>query len=514
MRKTFYVLGLVTLLFSIGIVWSASQTFEFTTAGEHTLEFTVPTAAFNLRISELVLIGGGGGGGNGGSAPLIDPGGTGGGGGSGYPVTKDNLVLDKSKNYSFTIGEGGGATSAGQPTLLKINGSTIYTADGGQGGSSGTMSSHGTGGAGYNYGANGAAGGGGGTAYYVSYGSGGNGGAGQAWGFPGLPGASGATGYVKIVISYDVSGSAKDEQIMAASNNIVITGVDFSRTAAADNINDAELTVLEINGLVEEKASYNAAELGNFSNNIYKSLVPGEIYSVEVVGFSRGNDTKDGDIIQIAVDLDDTGADTWLNNEPATTNIYPWQLVGFSVTVNPVGAYAYEKATLNTTISLVGGSAPRIVSYNAFESAYLGGTYEGKGVYGGIATMAMNTFILETEGYDLTILSRSSTLNAPAGYNGEAITVLNIVPGTKITYTIVIKNNSMAEATSINLKDQIPANCHLYYTEAPSVVGAGSWAWQGATDNSADQNTADAVKFEITIPAEGTVTASYSVTVD
>lgn len=315
---------------------------------------------------------------------------------------------------------------------------------------------------------------------------------------------------------YELPGqfTPKDQIITAASNNIVVSANGFVKTAAADNIPNAQIAVLEINGLVAERTAVNDTALGTKSANVYKGLIPGQIYTAQLTALSRGNDQPDNDIVQISVGLDDTGPDTWLHNNPINLTIVPWQTQTFVVTVNPVGAYAFERATLNTTISLVPANAPRITSYNAFEAAFIGGTFEAKGIYGGIETLPVNTFALEAEGYDLTILSRSSSVNAPLNYTGEEITSINIVPGTKITYTIVIRNNSTAEATSINLTDKVPANCHLYYTEVPNVEGAVAWVWQGATDNSADQNTADAVKFEITIPAEGIVTAAYTVTLD
>jgi uncharacterized repeat protein (TIGR01451 family) len=117
------------------------------------------------------------------------------------------------------------------------------------------------------------------------------------------------------------------------------------------------------------------------------------------------------------------------------------------------------------------------------------------------------TFVLLAEGYTVKVLSRTVTVNAP---NGTA----QLLPGAKIKYDITVQNLGGSIATSVNIKDLIPANCHLYYTDAPTVVGTTEWAWLGATDNAATNATTDAVKYEITIPALTTVTASYTVTLD
>jgi len=174
----------------------------------------------------------------------------------------------------------------------------------------------------------------------------------------------------------------------------------------------------------------------------------------------------------------------------------------------PTSALALEEVTLNVTVELSGETA---VDYTRFSNAYAGATYQDEGNYGGAQSMGPFIFKLEAEGYSILVVDRQLTINAPAGYSGDAA---DAIPGSKIKYFIVLKNESTAVATSINLTDVIPDNCHLYYTDLPSVTGAASYEWQGAEDNDATSQTADAVKYVITIPAEGTITASYTVTID
>ena len=121
------------------------------------------------------------------------------------------------------------------------------------------------------------------------------------------------------------------------------------------------------------------------------------------------------------------------------------------------------------------------------------------------------SFVLQAEGYNVKVVTRNFTIAMPDGYTGVTE---NIVPGAKITYTIVMQNLSNSIANDIILADKVPNNCHVFVTDAactPNVIGANSWVWQGATQNA---NTAGAIQFDMTIPGSGTVTASYVVTVD
>jgi len=296
----------------------------------------------------------------------------------------------------------------------------------------------------------------------------------------------------------------------ADNTNVIANGSDIEVIYSAGSVTgdagqDSSIFVDKISG-----AAYPGIQDGNlalsYSSSIYKGLEPGESYSVRFFFINRGNDDDSFSISSILTQ----GASRWTKNEINSnlSNVSPWQLGNVEVVAQPTLAEALEPVTLSVQIDLSPGTA---VNYDAFTNAYIGATYQDEGHYGGLQQAVNNTFRLEAEGYELTVLDRSVTISAPAGYSGDAD---DLVPGSKIKYFIVVKNESTAVATSINLTDVIPQNCHLYYTNLPGVTGATAWEWQGVTNNSATSETADAVKFVITIPASGTVTAQYSVTID
>ncbi len=301
--------------------------------------------------------------------------------------------------------------------------------------------------------------------------------------------------------------------IIAPSSNLVITGRGATNNAAADgNINDHTTAIKEINGLIAESATYNATGLDiYYEEGIYKGLVPGEDYLVEFSLCSRGNNS---DTVNIDVSLIESGELTWVTAAPTTVAMVPWQLTKFLVTVNPSGAYAAEKTTLNVDVALTAESAPNVVSYNAFPAANVSKTYNGAGVYGGVDLLSTQTLILMAQGYDLAIIDRVVEVFAPNGYDGLPVNINNIVPGSKVKYSLIIENKNASIATGVDLKDAIPANCHLYYTDEPTVNGSVNVIaeWKGATANV--EPTANAVWFKITIPGYERVTASYTITVD
>jgi uncharacterized repeat protein (TIGR01451 family) len=264
------------------------------------------------------------------------------------------------------------------------------------------------------------------------------------------------------------------------------------------------VSVKKISGLAYETV---LSDVPGTANNLYKPMVPGVTYNISFEYINRGNAD---DQIDLTTALTRTNDGHFTVGANQSTTVTAWQVASFNVEIDADNAYAYERATVDVTVDLNGVNA---VSYNAFNDAYEGGTFASDGQYGGVDDLSYR-FVLEAEGYSLTILSRSVTVNAPTGYTGTPVSETNLVPGVQITYFVAVKNNNNSVATSINLTDVIPNSCHLYYTTTPNVTGTTRWDWQGATDNAATNATNDAVKFEITIPALSTVTASYTVTLD
>lgn len=308
------------------------------------------------------------------------------------------------------------------------------------------------------------------------------------------------------------SGTGKGIIILAPSSNLVLgteIDINYQKNATADALSDDAKNVIEINGLAKESVRDGNLAFAStmYANDYYKGLKPGEAYSVLLSYINRGNDT---DAYGVTVDLvQQSNRWTTSYSNSGLNNVGAWQIAQVEVKAMPESALSFEKTTLNITVGYDAGTA---VSYNAYTGAFINNTYANEGYYGGEDNFSY-TFRLEAEGYDLKVLSRSTTINAPSskGYTGNGN---DLVPGTKVKYIIAIYNNSTAVATSVNLKDAVPNNCHFYYSDAPAVVGALGWDWKGATDNNAGPGVVDPINFEITIPARGTVTASYTVTVD
>jgi len=268
---------------------------------------------------------------------------------------------------------------------------------------------------------------------------------------------------------------------------------------------DSSIDVNKISGLALPGAQDGNMGL-SYAGSLYKGLEPGDSYSARFFFINRGNDDDTYTVTSVLTQ----SASRWSKSEINSnlSNVSAWQMGSVEVVAEPTSALALEEVTLSVTVELSGETA---VDYTRFSNAYAGATYQDEGNYGGAQSIGPLFFKLEAEGYSIKVIDRQLTINAPASYSGDAT---DAVPGSKIKYFIILKNESTAVATSINLMDVIPENCHLYYTDLPSVTGAASYEWQGAENNDATSQTSDAVKYVITIPAEGTITASYTVTID
>ncbi len=307
------------------------------------------------------------------------------------------------------------------------------------------------------------------------------------------------------------SGTGAATTINVAGSNLAVSAqhtlgsFSASGTAALDKLH----SVQKISGLAYETVLTDVTQNADY---LYQALVPGQTYGISFEYIQRGNNS---DTIELSATLErqNTGNFNIVNgtntlNYTVSKIIEPWQVASFNILINADNAYSLDTATLNVSV-LVNGTAP--VSYSAFANAYAA-TFDSDRAYGGENFSYIINLI--AEGYDLEILERIVSVNAPAGYTGEVISSEKIVPGTKLDHYIVIKNNSFSDAVSINIKDVIPANCHLYYIEnvMPTVNGALVWEWKGATANVAPKD--NAIWYEITIPGQSVVTASYSVTLD
>jgi hypothetical protein len=129
-----YLLLLSSILFSFFLIGQTTETF--TTSGS----WVCPAGVTEVKVEAI-------GGGAGGRTTESTNGHTGGGGGGGAYAVRDAITVVPSTSYSFTVGSGGGASTAGNNSTATINGITITAVGGNVGGASGTSSTGGTGGA-------------------------------------------------------------------------------------------------------------------------------------------------------------------------------------------------------------------------------------------------------------------------------------------------------------------------------------------------------------------------------
>jgi uncharacterized repeat protein (TIGR01451 family) len=161
-----------------------------------------------------------------------------------------------------------------------------------------------------------------------------------------------------------------------------------------------------------------------------------------------------------------------------------------------------SQAGITLNVFMVGFTTPNM-QYTGYNNNVYGG-YNQFG-YGIAATIS---------GPDLVLLSRYSTISSSMpGYTGG---VSDLVPGSKVTYTIVVKNQGLATANNVAVVDSIPANTTFFGITAggnetsvdykiSGVFGAFSLPSSNVTD----------IRFNKATLAPNTVsTFNYEVTID
>lgn len=318
------------------------------------------------------------------------------------------------------------------------------------------------------------------------------------------------------------AGTKAGTNIYSPSINIELSysealGEIVVKNGSSDTIADITTTVMTINGLVEIATDISSLEstLVALGNNCFSGASPNTEYVLNFTYLNRGNID---DEISLSANIEQDANPVfgnWSGGVRITANIAEDSTYQFFVTLNTGELINTEKVTIDILTSII---APiNVVSYNAFLDAYItyGGPYGFSG-YGGTNNI-QHAYTISAEGYDIAFLARTSEVLAPATYSGESSAV---VPGSKIRYTISLKNNSNVTAKNIVLSDYIPVNCHLYYTDEPVLFIAGiqktegvDWQWPAGKKNN-NVAAGEIISFTLDIPPQTTVSASFSVTID
>lgn len=312
------------------------------------------------------------------------------------------------------------------------------------------------------------------------------------------------------------TGTGPNIAINSYAVNLVLTYAGNVRNGVQCDIPSiTDIRVQKISGLAYPRIEDGGLGEVYAGGNLYTNFIPGEQYPLRYFFINRGNGI---DTYHVQASLDqhsdhwsfETRANVWpFVQVPNTTVVAPWQLGVFNIVVAPsTSVTALEAATLNVSVDLVFESA---VSYNAFPGAYLGGTYHTEGLYGGLQGLANQAYRFESEGNNIVIVTRSVVITHPVEVS---VNSSELIPGSSIEYVIVVRNDCRGVARDVIITDRIPPNCHFYYTNTPTVNGAISSTWEGATSNMATAADVDAIRYKLTIRDGATVTLSYTVTVD
>lgn len=304
----------------------------------------------------------------------------------------------------------------------------------------------------------------------------------------------------------------------AVSLNVHYTtqgGVATQNSAAANGIEDWIEEVDAIHGL--QPGTVFCPAIGTFAeanHGPYDALPAASDYVFNLTFRNRSNESVTADV---EAALTQAGA-RWSIADTAAQTIVEDGLGQYYVTVNSGTALAFERVTVNITASItaVPSVTKNVVSYNVFDGA-IGDNANGG--YGGDDDIPYY-YILEAEGFNLTVVTRAVEITSPQikGYGGGAH---DPVPGSKVKYTIAVKNNSSSVATLVDISDVIPNNCHLYFNDAPTVEGEVNDHWVAMDDGSTFEPTSNTtaagttVTFkDINISPNYTITLNYTVTID
>lgn len=323
---------------------------------------------------------------------------------------------------------------------------------------------------------------------------------------------------VMFITALQASGTGAGVTITAPSTDLKIvygdgSGGSTTKNASIDGINDWASEVKAVHGLLPGEISCpTIVGFTGANHGPYIGITGNQEYAISFTYNNRSNESITADIAAAVLG----GGGRWTVADTSELNVDEDQNKTFFVTINVGNALAFERITVNITASItaVPSTTKNVVSYNAFENAV--GDMQN-GAYGGIDDI-FNYYVLEAQGFNLSVVSRSVEVIAPTsrGYNGGAN---DPVPGAKIKYSIAVRNDGSTVATNVDISDKIPNNCHLYFNDTPEVLGERNNHWVAEPDGFAPTlNTTAAgtvITFnDVNISPNNTVTLSYTVTID
>jgi hypothetical protein len=113
---------------------------------------------------------------------------------------------------------------------------------------------------------------------------------------------------------------------------------------------------------------------------------------------------------------------------------------------------------------------------------------------------------------NIVITAREVYVTAPAGVNAGS----EIVPGSIVTYVLVVENKTAAPVDNCSLWDKVPRSAHFFgqgdYAPTMNGVGLSNIKYLGPEANLAGAGSAIGYAFDMAAYAKATFT--YSVSVD
>jgi uncharacterized repeat protein (TIGR01451 family) len=146
--------------------------------------------------------------------------------------------------------------------------------------------------------------------------------------------------------------------------------------------------------------------------------------------------------------------------DPGTLANWRHAFLNYSVTSNvPHETNFIFQSEIRPAVNALNASRAAVTTNFALLGV-LGDAYTGfdDSDYGGATTINI-TIEAQIDGPDMKMISRISTINAPAGFSGDPHAA---VPGALVSYNIVLQNQGTATANSVNIVDRIPTDTTYY----------------------------------------------------
>ncbi len=258
----------------------------------------------------------------------------------------------------------------------------------------------------------------------------------------------------------DISaGTQAGTMITANANDLQITYTD-----TGDNIQPTVSATLDITANVSAIYGLDGG-VSDITLSLSKSVLAGASVVYEVYFRNVGNASD-----RVSFNYDNVATINYQGLPGAE-----WEVSPLSVASQLLSEFAVATVSFTVTASMDAGNGSKgIVTVNASTGSMPVGTYSGfnNNLYGGSPTWSYTTRTT-VSGPDVVIVTKNLfSVEAPTGVRGYKGGNNDVVPGAKLTYQVVLKNQGTT-ANAVALEQAIPANTD-YLQGSMEIVSAGT----------------------------------------